>query len=773
MNLLKLDLINSLLNKLKKIVAGEDRRNINKGDFRLYLDQSNYIHIYYKNNELTKGPGLYVGILSEGKWYRLCDSNVRIERPSADEIAISFTHYQLPVMQLWNLKLNAQGLLTWDIAMQIKEPLRIDRFNADIFLSKIYKKWFSLPLDGEFPSEFGPQWQIVNSHKEKSELVGVASYLEDIPSVVLKNKSNSTVLIGNTELENSSRVLEMCFVEEKELQKPGSYPYLKADIQFYPDKAPLEETIKKIKAERQRKEEEDRLRVITIDDKLKDESTSVFIFAESEYLHDRIISRKGDFQKNIAKIKTFGRSRAKIRLGISKYNFFKLSNIAQFCCSLINQHLDLRSHQLNIFPVHKLYDNFIDYVNELNVCLSATNIELFILDKDLVNLLSSVSSQADSYNEKNLLRLLGVITEHAFIGPQTIVLDTFHRCNTNCIHCWIHSPQVRNSSRASNIKMDLGLFKSIIDDASELLTDEIIIQGDGEPLMDQRLIEMMRYARNKGLKVLFFTNGILLDNIKAKEFIDLEIEEIFCSLPAGTDKTYAMINSMRTAETFNTIVKNLKSMIELRNKLGRHKPKLQISHVIHNLNYHELKEMAKIDAYIGADKARFYLARLDKNNKALKLSASNIKELKNNLNKAIPYFKRSKIELQDNINFQLDNYDPESGNWSGGKLLETGCPVGWFFCLILAKGEISMCCHLRIVDYLKSKHFRDIWNSSDYDKFRAQAKHLIKNKDAVLRNNTKLWDDFCNHCDTHQVILGINNSLKEFKLDKFIDKYKK
>ncbi len=494
---------------------------------------------------------------------------------------------------------------------------------------------------------------------------------------------------------------------------------------------------------------------------------SIYIYGDTEDLNDKISLGQGDFKKSVSKIKLAVNKNEKIKIGISRFNFFKLNEIIQFCSSLMNQRLDLRSVILNPLPLKRLYLNFFDYIKELNERIGADWIEFFLKDEKLLNLLYSVSHQANQYNERELLRLLGVISERAFIGPQTIVLDTYHRCNTNCIHCWIHTPGRNLSDKLVNLKMDLSLYKSIIDDAASLLSDEIIIQGDGEPLLDDRFMEMVGYARNKGLKVMFFTNAILLDEQKAERIIELEIDEIYCSLPAGTDKTYVVINTKQSKETFHKIKGNLQKFIRLRNKLKKDKPRLQMTHVIHDLNHHELEEMARLDVNIGADKVRFYLARLDENIKFLKIKPDHIKAMKNSLKKVAPYLKKKHLELQDNIWFQLKNYNFKTGRWSGGKFLKSGCPVGWFFCLILARGELSMCCHLRVVDYLGGKSFKEAWNSGSYDKFRTQAKHIMQNKDITFRNGIKLYDEYCNNCDTHQVILRINELLKKYNLEQF------
>ncbi|MDD5506098.1 MAG: radical SAM protein, partial [Candidatus Omnitrophica bacterium] len=499
---------------------------------------------------------------------------------------------------------------------------------------------------------------------------------------------------------------------------------------------------------------------------LPDRQGGVHLYGDSEKLNDKISGVSGDFIRNVEKIKKIT-GKGVLSIGVSRYNFFRLHAIAQYAAALMGRRIDLRSLKLTLLPARNLYANFGIYLNELKQRLSQNKIHFFLKDTGLLELLHTVSSQADQYNEKDLLRLLGVIAEHPFIGPQTIVLDTYHRCNTNCIHCWIHNPKRKGHKHMEDLKMDINLYKEIIDDAEKILCDEIIIQGDGEPTLDSRFMEMVAYAKDKGLKTLFFTNGILLDKDRAAQIINLEVDEIFCSLPAGTARTYALINSKQSANTFGAIEKNLRQLIDMRNDAGRDKPVLQMTHVVHNLNYHEIEEMARLDMAVGADKVRFYLVRLDNNIKFLKLKGSHIESMQRSLQRIEPLLKARGIELQDNIHFQLQHYNPETGDWSGETFSRMGCPVGWFFSLALFKGDVSMCCHLRIIDILKEKSFAQIWDSNRYNEIRIYAKYLDKHKNEHLLNGKKLFDGSCRHCDTHQVILRINQLMSKYRMAQF------
>lgn len=758
--------------------AGDrQRRTLEAGDFKIYFDQDNRFHFYYRNEEFTKAQGLHTGIFSEGRWYGSADSEAAIDREGADTLRINFAHRHLPVAQSWSLKLEPEGVIRWGVDMRVKEPLRIERRNACLFLSRAYDRWLAPPDAGAFPAAFGLQWQMVSPSESRPGFIGLTSGMKQLPGITLNGpEDGGRLAVHNADMDVSSRVLEERFEERVEFYKAGDYSFSRAAIRLYNDNAAIdgafkeaeekENALRALRKERLRRAAELRQGRKEFEGlRLRPAASRVVIYGDSQGLHDKISSEAGGFNRAVARLKAESGTAA---VGISRFNFFKIHEIVQFISALRNARIDMRSVRLPLFPASGIYRSFLNYIREINSLIAGRDIELFLKDADLLKLLQAVSSQSNRDNERDLLRLLGLIAEHPFIGPQTLVLDTTHKCNTNCAHCWIHNPRSRTPAAVIESKMDDGLYRKIIDDAADILSDEVIIQGDGEPLLDGRFIEMARYAKDRGLKVLFFTNGILLDEATAKGLIDLEVNEIFCSLPAGTDLTYSWINSRQSKDTFHRIVGNLKGLVSLRNGSGRPLPLLQMTHVIHNMNCHEIEQMSAVDADIGADRTRFYLARLDENIAHLKILSSQVEALKASLQKSAALLKESKIDLQDNIFFQLDNYQPETGYWSQDRFLETGCPVGWFFALILAGGELSMCCHLRVVGRLGERSLREAWNSREYNDYRIKAKHMRDNMDARFSNGVKLYDDFCNHCDTHQVILRINGLLERYGLKKFL-----
>ncbi len=491
-------------------------------------------------------------------------------------------------------------------------------------------------------------------------------------------------------------------------------------------------------------------------------------FAE---LHERIAGGGSSFTGTAANFKEAlsKRKDARCMIGISRYNFFCLDQIAAALLDLKG----ITGIQLSPFavaPLRMLIRNFIEYVGRLQAKIKDDRIDLVLVDERLIEILQLVQfhAQRGKVSEKGLLRLLGIVTEHAFIGPQTIVFDPYHRCNLQCKHCFVHNPLIRHPQEFLNRQFDYDTFKRIIDDASELQTDNIILQGDGEPLLYDKFLDMIKYARAKNIDVMFFTNGSLLGEQKAREITDADVQGIYCSLPAGTARTYARVTTIGTEALFETTIENLQRLLRMRKERGSLRPRLVMTHVIHALNCHELVAMARTDALIGADAARFYLIRLDTHNVSLKLTDAHLEAIRRELPVCARILKESRIDFIDNIFFQLKHYDRDTGAWSKDAFWDAGCMIGWYFCLIPAQYDVSLCCHLRTTGRLHRQSFKELWDSRDYRRYRIKAKYLKRNAGFVFPNGVALYDEHCEHCDNHQTLLAISGELRSLGFDTFL-----
>jgi len=141
------------------------------------------------------------------------------------------------------------------------------------------------------------------------------------------------------------------------------------------------------------------------------------------------------------------------------------------------------------------------------------------------------------------------------IPPKHIAIETTNFCNTYCAFC----PHPKMKREKQN--MDMKLYKKVIDDSIDLGVKKVTLSFFGEPLMDEKLFKRIKYAKEKGLFVEFFTNGMLIDRDKAWYSILSDVDRIFISLDATNPIRY---RELRANGDYNAVVTNIERLLHLK-----------------------------------------------------------------------------------------------------------------------------------------------------------------------------------------------------------------
>lgn len=321
----------------------------------------------------------------------------------------------------------------------------------------------------------------------------------------------------------------------------------------------------------------------------------------------------------------------------------------------------------------------------------------------------------------------------AFTGPEQVVIDPTNRCNLQCVSCWLYSPFLNEDKPRSDwLKRELSkdILMRLIDDLALLQTKKIRFTGGGEPFLYSNLLDVIDYARKKGMAVALTTNFGMASKNQIQRLIDLGIEELAISLWAANPDTYQKVHPGTKAAYFETIRENLLYLKEQRNSL----PRVTFANVIMNSNYDDFEAMYRFGIECGADAIYFTLADVFSHQTDQFLLNDN--ERKQLLNKAL----RIKEKNQNERMIELEFFDgfikrlsvPEEefkrGLYDKGEVQRIPCYVGWFFSRILADGSVAPCCRgvKKIMGNINKQSFQDIWFSQQYNEFRGKAKYLSK-----------------------------------------------
>jgi len=150
--------------------------------------------------------------------------------------------------------------------------------------------------------------------------------------------------------------------------------------------------------------------------------------------------------------------------------------------------------------------------------------------------------------------------------PVCLYLETTNRCNLLCETC----PRTFEALEPP-ADMSWDLFTSIVDQIPDIA--RVVLHGVGEPMMVKDLPRMIRYLKERGVYVLFNTNGTLLTARKRRELIETGLDELRVSLDAAEPQTFRRV---RGRDMFDRIVRNVRDFTAFQREIGAATPRVSL-----------------------------------------------------------------------------------------------------------------------------------------------------------------------------------------------------
>jgi len=158
--------------------------------------------------------------------------------------------------------------------------------------------------------------------------------------------------------------------------------------------------------------------------------------------------------------------------------------------------------------------------------------------------------------------------------PEIVQIESTNICNAKCVFC----PRDEMHRRQGIMTVDL--FKKIVDECAELGITHVRMHNYGEAFMDRRLVEKVKYAKDKGIKeVGMISNGSLITEPVARGMIDAGLDAINISVDASGKEVF---EATRIGLNYDKVIANIERLIRLRGASGKRRPKLILSFVRQN-----------------------------------------------------------------------------------------------------------------------------------------------------------------------------------------------
>jgi radical SAM protein with 4Fe4S-binding SPASM domain len=288
--------------------------------------------------------------------------------------------------------------------------------------------------------------------------------------------------------------------------------------------------------------------------------------------------------------------------------------------------------------------------------------------------------------------------------PVSISVEPTTACNLNCPEC----PSGLNKFSRPTGKITREDFKRILDQMHRHL-HYITLYFQGEPLLNPEFTEFVRMARCKKIYVATSTNAHFLDEKSAKDIVQSGLNHLIISLDGTDAETYV---KYRRGGDFETVIRNIKTMVEARKKAGVKHPFLELQFLVLKHNQHQTEEIKKLGKELGVDSVR--------------LKTAQVYEFEEG-NDFIPDIDRySRYEKQADGKYRIKNKLPNH------------CFRMWSGCVFTWDSRVVPCCFDKDAEHqfgkLDHQDFKSIWRSEKYNAFRQQ----------ILDDRSKI--DICRNC---------------------------
>ncbi|MDI6784685.1 MAG: radical SAM protein [bacterium] len=320
--------------------------------------------------------------------------------------------------------------------------------------------------------------------------------------------------------------------------------------------------------------------------------------------------------------------------------------------------------------------------------------------------------------------------------PTTLLVEPTNRCNIDCVMCFRHFSHTYQIG-----DMAPAIFEKLVPFLPYV--QEVNLQARGEPLLHNQLLTWIKQAKSAGTRVSFFTHGMLLNQAVIEQLVSIPLDLLTISLDAVSKTRFEQI---RLRANFDTIIKNIRNLVEYKRKRKSSFPELHLHFVAMRLNIEELPDVLKLAKEfevttvvvehlwvfdVAIIEETLFLER-ERMHTYFDLARKTAREL--NLNLVLP--------SEEPVKFCEPAVLKQSGLTQFEYLIENKsipanpgdyfCLEPWRIAIVYWNGEISPCCYTdRIMGNLRQDSFQKIWNNQEYRLFRRNIRNGTLPKECI------------------------------------------
>lgn len=272
--------------------------------------------------------------------------------------------------------------------------------------------------------------------------------------------------------------------------------------------------------------------------------------------------------------------------------------------------------------------------------------------------------------------------------PLTVSIEPTTACNLRCPEC---PSGLRAFTRPTGTLRE-DFFRRVADELGGSLL-YMIFYFQGEPYIHPRFLEMVAYARRRGIYTITSTNGHFLDMENARKTVESGLDRLIISVDGTTQEVY---EHYRKGGKLDVVLQGARNVVAMKRELKSRTPHIIFQFLVVRPNEHQIPEIYRLAEEAGVDE--------------VKLKTAQVYDYHNG-NPLIPLDERySRYRRQPDGAYRVKN-----------KLLNY-CWKLWHSCVITWDGRVVPCCFDKDATHqlgdLRAQPFAELWQGAPYRSFR-------------------------------------------------------
>lgn len=271
--------------------------------------------------------------------------------------------------------------------------------------------------------------------------------------------------------------------------------------------------------------------------------------------------------------------------------------------------------------------------------------------------------------------------------PVNIMMEPISRCNLRCPLCPIGARELRRDLGT----MSLDHFKAILNNIGQQVR-VLALWNQGEPTINDKLPEMIKFAHDRGIYTMTSTNGnLMLRRDLVNRLVASGLDELIFSIDGLTQETYEIY---RIGGHLDVVIEGMKAVRRRREELQRKTPRIIMQWLPMKHNEHEIPLLRAKAAEWGADKVEIKTTQVYTDDQA-----------------------RDFLPQTE----ALRRYERIGKKWETKRRYQS-CKRLWFSTMIDWNGTVVPCCFDKDEDFPMgnaiTEDFKSIWHSPAYQQLR-------------------------------------------------------